>query len=57
MLRVDLEDFEGNTRDAEYNMLDVMSENGKYKAILGSYSDNSVLPNFSYFSSYLFPNV
>ena len=57
MLRVDLEDFEGNTRDAEYNMSDVMSENGKYKVILGSYSDNSVLSNVSYFCSYLFPKV
>ena len=40
MLRVDLEDFEGNTRYAEYNMFGVMSENDKYKLILGSYSGN-----------------
>ena len=38
MLRVDLEDFEGNTRYAEYNMFGIMSENDKYKLILGSYS-------------------
>ena len=38
MLRVDLEDFEGNTRYAEYNMFGVMSENDKYRLILGSYS-------------------
>ena len=38
MLRVDLEDFEGNTSYAEYNMFGVMSENDKYKLILGSYS-------------------
>ena len=40
MLRVDLEDFEGNTSYAEYNMFGVMSENDKYKLILGSYSGN-----------------
>jgi len=38
MLRVDLEDFEGNTTYAEYNKFGVMSENDKYKLILGSYS-------------------
>ncbi|XP_078379147.1 ficolin-2-like [Oculina patagonica] len=37
-LRVDLEDFEGNTVYAEYDMFGVMSENDKYKLILGSYS-------------------
>ena len=42
MLRVDLEDFEGNTTYAEYNMLGVLSENDKYKLLLGSYSGNSV---------------
>ncbi|XP_066020537.1 microfibril-associated glycoprotein 4-like [Pocillopora verrucosa] len=41
MLRVDLEDFEGNTRYAEYNMFGVMSEKDKYKLLLGSYSGNS----------------
>ena len=34
MLRVDLEDFEGNTVYAEYNTFGVMSENDKYKLIL-----------------------
>ena len=38
MLRVDLEDFEGNTRFAEYNMFSVMNENNKYRLNLGSYS-------------------
>ena len=37
-LRVDLEDFKGNTAYAEYGMFGVMSENDKYKLILGSYS-------------------
>ena len=37
-LRVDLEDFEGNTAYAEYDMFGVMSENDKYKLILGKYS-------------------
>ncbi|CAH3041859.1 unnamed protein product [Pocillopora meandrina] len=41
MLRVDLEDFEGNTAYAEYNMFGVMSEKDKYKLILGSYSGTS----------------
>ena len=43
MLRVDLEDFQGNTRYAEYNMFGVMSENDKYKLTLGSYSGNLVV--------------
>ncbi|KAL9974366.1 hypothetical protein ACROYT_G011390 [Oculina patagonica] len=38
MLRVDMADFEGNTAYAEYNMFGVMSENDKYKLILGNYS-------------------
>ena len=38
MLRVDLEDFEGNTAYAEYNMFGVMSENTMYKLDLGNYS-------------------
>ena len=41
-LRVDLEDFEGNTAYAEYNMFGVMSENDKYKLTLGSYSGKTV---------------
>ena len=43
MLRVDLEDFEGNTRYAEYNMFGVMSEKDKYKLLLGSYSGRTVI--------------
>ena len=35
VLRVDLEDFEGNTAYAEYNMF---GEENKYKLILGAYS-------------------
>ena len=42
MLRVDLEDFEGNTAYAEYSKFGVMSENDKYKLYLGSYSGNVV---------------
>ncbi|KAL9974218.1 hypothetical protein ACROYT_G011233 [Oculina patagonica] len=40
-LHVDLEDFEGNTAYAEYDMFGVMSENDKYKLILDSYSGNA----------------
>ena len=36
MLRVDLEDVEGNTAYAEYNLFSDMSENDKYKLIHGS---------------------
>ena len=43
MLRVDLEDVEGNTAYAEYNLFSVISENDKYKLILGSYSDRTVI--------------
>ena len=43
MLRVDLEDFEGNTAYAEYNKFNVMSENDKYKLTTGSYSGGKVL--------------
>ena len=43
MLRVDLEDFEGNTAYAEYNLFGVMSEKHKYKLILGSYSGRTVI--------------
>ena len=42
MLRVDLEDFEGNARFARYNMFSVMSGNNKYKLKLGSYSGDSL---------------
>ena len=40
MLRVD---FEGNTSYAEYKMVNIMSENDKYKLILGNYSGRKVL--------------
>ena len=43
LLRVDLEDFEGNTAYAEYNMSGVMSENDKYKLKLGSYAGKCFL--------------
>jgi len=42
MLRVDLEDFEGNTTYAEYNKFGVMSENDKYKLKLGNYSGDLI---------------
>ena len=42
MLRVDLEDFEGNTAYAEYNKFGVMSENDKYKLIIGSYTGDLI---------------
>ena len=38
MLRVDLEDFKGNTTYAEYNIFGVTSEKDKYRLILGFYS-------------------
>ena len=43
VLRVDLEDFEGNTAYAEYTLFGVMSEKDKYKLILGSYSGRTVI--------------
>ena len=49
-LRVDLEDFEGNTAYVEYSMFGVMSENEKYKVILGSYSGYLNQGNYQYFS-------
>ena len=42
MLHVDLEDFEGETRFAQYNRFVVMNENEKYKLNLSSYSGNSL---------------
>ena len=42
MLRVDLEDFEGNTAYAEYNKFGVTSENDKYELNLGSYSGDLI---------------
>ena len=41
-LHVDLEDFQGNTAYAKYNLFRVMSEKDKYKLILGSYSGRTV---------------
>ena len=38
VLRVDLEDFEGNTRFAQYNIFGVMNEDNMYKLNLGVYS-------------------
>ena len=43
MLRVDLEDVEGNTAYAEYNLFSDMSEKDKYKLIHGSYSGRTVI--------------
>ena len=37
-LRVDLEDFAGNTYFAEYDLFEVASEGEKYKLNLGSYT-------------------
>jgi len=37
-LRVDLEDFEGNTRYAEYDVFFVDDEANKYKITFGNYS-------------------
>ena len=42
-LHVDLEDFQGNTAYAKYNLFGVMSEKDKYKLILGSYSGRTVI--------------
>ena len=42
MLRVDLEDFEGNTVYAEYNTFGVTSENDKYELKLGSYAGDFI---------------
>ena len=49
MLRVDLEDFEGDTAYAEYNMFGVMSEDDKYKLIFGSYSGNPINKLLSFY--------
>ena len=50
VLRVDLEDFEGNTAYAEYNLFGVMSEKDKYKLILGSYSGRTVISSLLFWS-------
>ena len=44
-LRVDMEDFEGNTAYAEYDMFGVMSESDMYKLKLGSYSGDLIKGN------------
>ena len=41
-LRVDLEDFEGKTRYAEYDMFGVRGEDNKYKLKLGSYTGDFI---------------
>ena len=38
MLRVDMEDFEGESGYAEYSLFGVRSEHDKYQLILGSYN-------------------
>ena len=42
MLRVDLEDFEGETRHAEYNLFGVTSEKDNYRLILDNFSGNAI---------------
>ena len=42
MLRVHLEDFEGNTSYAEYDKFGVTSENDKYKLKLDSYAGDLI---------------
>ena len=43
MLRVDLEDWEGETRYAEYDSFAIPDEASKYKLSLGSYSGRSLV--------------
>ena len=52
-LRVDLDDFAGNTSYAEYDMFGVMSENDKYKLKLGSYKGYLVSHFHVLLTSYL----
>ena len=40
-LRVDLENFEGESRHADYSRFNVLNEQGKYKLIVGGYSGNA----------------
>ena len=42
-LRVDLEDFEGNTRYAEHDMFSVADEADKYRLSIGNYSGEVLL--------------
>ena len=37
-LRIDLEDFDGNTRYAEYTTFDVADEGDKYRLLIGGHS-------------------
>jgi len=48
MLRVDLEDFEGNTVYAEYNKFGVKNENDQYRLNLGSFSGTIFFVLLSY---------
>ena len=64
MLRVDLEDIDGNTAFADYNNVVVMSEEDKYKLILGSYSGKTAvsvliktITKFSNVTSYHQPDM
>ena len=43
-LRVDLEDFEGNTRYAEYDSFYLADEADKYRLNIGAYSGTTLLP-------------
>ena len=40
-LRVDLQDFDGESRFAKYNEFKILGENDKFKLILGTYSGNA----------------
>ena len=45
-LRVDLEDIEGKTAYAEYDMFAITSERTKYKLSMGTYSGSLIVTNF-----------
>ena len=45
-LRVDLEDIEGKTAYAEYDMFAITSERTKYQLSMGTYSGSLVVTNF-----------
>ena len=53
MLRVDLEDFEGNITYALYDMFAVMSEDDKYKLSYGTYSGDLIYFTTEQFSCFL----
>jgi hypothetical protein len=44
-LRVDMEDFEGNTRYAEYDSFDVADESDNYRLTVGLYSGKFCVPS------------